>query len=397
MTRFCDHVVMFATADWTSRYWTNSQHTAVELAARGYRVLFVETVGIRRPSINVPDLARMFRRIAKGLSPIQAVQPNIWVLAPLTIPGAHWCPVISAFNERQLRRRVSRWLSEQRAEHPVVWTYHPFMLDVANALEPAATVYHCVDDIGALPGVDRAHYARAERLLLERATHVFATSLALRDRCASVAPARTHYFANVADVEHFASARRAGAVPADLAGIPRPRIGYVGALSDFKLDLHLLEAAVRKRNDWHWVFIGDEREGQSNSVLARLRTRSNVHMMGWRPYAALPEYLRGIDVAILPQQLNDYTRAMFPMKFFEYLAAGRPIVATPLPALDPFRGLFRSAATAEELIQEISAALADPAGKLLPIDDPILREHSWGARLTAMLALVEGRAAKRES
>jgi glycosyltransferase involved in cell wall biosynthesis len=382
-------VVILAPADWTSRYWTNSQHTAVHLAARGHRVLFVETVGIRRPSVNARDLSRIARRLGKGLSPPRNMQRNIWVLSPLTIPGAHRIPIVAGLNGRQLRSRISRWLSQQGGPRPIVWTYHPFMLDVAEALDPVALVYHCVDDVGALPGVDRSAYDAAERTLLARATHVFATSRALRDRCAAVAPTSTHYFANVADVDHFAAARREGPIPPDLAAIPRPRVGYVGVLSDFKLDLDLLESAIAQRDDWHFVFIGDEREGQASPVLARLRGRPNVHLLGWRPYEALPDYLRGIDAALLPQQINDYTRAMFPMKFFEYLAAGKPIVGTPLPALAEFRDLFRTAATSQEMVAAIAAVLAEPSGGIPAVDDSILRMHSWSARLDAMLALIQ--------
>ena len=383
-------VVMLATADWTTRYWTNGQHTAVHLAARGHPVLFVETVGIRRPSVNARDLARIALRLRKGLSPPRNVQRNISVLSPLTIPGAHRVPIVAGFNGRQLSSRIMRWRAQQGGMQPIVWTYHPFMLDVAKALDPAAVVYHCVDDIGALPGVDRGAYDAAERDLLACATHVFATSPALRDRCAALAPGRTHYFANVADVDHFAAARRAAPIPPDLAAIPRPRIGYVGVLSDFKLDLDLLESAIGQRDDWHWVFIGDEREGQESPVLARLRERPNVHLLGWRPYETLPSYLRGIDVALLPQQVNDYTRAMFPMKFFEYLAAGCPVIATPLPALAEFRHLFRTASTSRDLVAAITATLAEPTSGIPPVDDPILRTHSWSARLDAMLGIIKG-------
>src|SRR5204863_2729140 len=128
---------------------------------------------------------------------------------------------------------------------------------------------------------------------------------------------------------------------------------------------------------------GDEREGQQSPAIARLRGRSNVHFLGWRPYAQLPGYLRGIDVALLPQRINDYTRAMFPMKFFEYLAAGRPVVATTLPALAELAELHRQAATPEGLIHAVAGALAAPAP--VPIDHPELQSHSWDARLDAML------------
>jgi glycosyltransferase involved in cell wall biosynthesis len=383
------HVVLFSTADWDWPYWTNKQHMAVRLAARGCQVLYVESVGLRRPHLNRGDVGRIIGRARHALAPTREAQPNVWVLSPLTIPAAHRFALASRFNAWQLRRRITGWLRERRAERPIVWTYHPYMLEVAKALDPCAVVYHCVDDNGALPGVDRNSYEAAERALIARADHIFATSLALRDRCAAIAPERTHYFANVTDVDHFAAARRDGSIPDELAVIARPRLGYIGVLSDFKLDLSLIERVVLKRPGWHWVFIGDEREGQSNSIIARLRTQPNVHMLGWRSYASLPSYLRGIDIALLPQQINDYTRAMFPMKFFEYLAAGRVVVATKLPALAEFRHLCRTVTNAEEMIKEIEAILAEPKNPRLSVYDPVLRTHSWETRLDAMLAILK--------
>ena len=258
------------------------------------------------------------------------------------------------------------------------------MLRVAKELNPRALVYHCVDNVGALPGVDGIAFDKAERELLACADQIFATSPALRDRCIAVAPTRTEYFGNVADIDHFAAARQAGSIPADLAAIPRPRLAYIGILSDFKTDFELIEYAVRKRPDWHYVFIGNERQGQINEAIARLKNRPNVHLLGWKPYAQLPSYLRGIDVALLPQLINDYTRAMFPLKYFEYLAAGRPVVATPLPALAEFTALHRVADGPSSFIDAIASAISAPV--VVPIDHPILQSHSWEARLDAMLA-----------
>jgi glycosyltransferase involved in cell wall biosynthesis len=121
-----------------------------------------------------------------------------------------------------------------------------------------------------------------------------------------------------------------------------------------------------------------------------------VHCIGWRPYARLPNYLRGIDVALLPQRSNGYTRAMFPMKFFEYLAAGTPVVATKLPALAEFAAFHRIAETPQAFVAGIEAALADPDALRIPFDHDILQQHSWAARTRAMLDIVEGNRGKRE-
>jgi glycosyltransferase involved in cell wall biosynthesis len=382
-------VVLLSTADWHWPYWTNKQHTAVHLAKRGYRVLYVETVGVRRAALNAIDFRRIISRAWRGLRGVQQVRERLFVLSPLTIPLGQRHAAVTRFNDWQLRRAITGWLAGQGGGRPIIWTYHPFMLDAVEALEPAALVYHCVDDLGAIPGVDRLRFEREEARLLARADHVFAASRPLWQRCMAIAPQATHYFANVADLDHFAAARRAGEIPADLERIPHPRLAYVGVISDFKVDLPLLEQVALRRPDWQIVFIGDEREGQASPVVARLAKLPNVHFVGWRPYAALPAYLRGIDVALLPLLANDYTGSMFPMKYFEYLSAGRTVVATPLPALAEFAAHHRTGAGVDDFVTAIAESLSAPASAIIALDDPLLRQHTWEARLDAMLAVVD--------
>jgi glycosyltransferase involved in cell wall biosynthesis len=389
MTAASFDIVMFSTADWMARYWTNKQHTAARLAARGHRVLYVETVGLRRPGFNKMDAGRLWRRLKRGLAPIRQVQNNLWVLSPLTVPVGQGNPAIAAFNRWQLSARIGGWLRRHRVRHPLIWTHHPFMLDVANALEPSMMVYHCVDDLGAIPGVDRVAFNSAEKRLLARVELAFTTSPYLQQRCAAIAGDRAHYFRNVADIAHFAGARDKTDVPAELAVIPRPRLGYIGVLSDFKIDFALLEDLIGAHRDWQFVFIGEEREGQGSQAVARLKRQPNAHFLGWRSYAQLPKYLGGIDVGLLPQLINDYTRAMFPMKFFEYLAAGLPVVSTPLPALSDLGVHHGVASGPVQFAEAISAALSGRGPQAPAITDPSLQANSWDARLDSMIRLIE--------
>lgn len=382
-------IVLFSSADWASKYWTNKQHIAARLAARGHRVLYVETVGLRQPGLNTLDARRIAARLKRGLGPIRKVRDNLWTLSPLTIPFSHSAPGIRSVNSWQLRLRIQSWLSSHNIRYPLVWTYHPYMLDVVAAIGPSRLIYHCVDDLGAIPGIDRIAFRRAEHQLLMLADAVFTTSHHLQQRCEAVAGRRAHYFGNVADIAHFAKARTCTELPPDLATIATPRLGYIGALSDFKVDFGLLDAVAGAHPQWHVVLIGEEREGQRDEDLARLAQRPNVHLLGWKPYDELPRYLAGFDVALLPQRLNDYTRAMFPMKFFEYLAAGRPIVSTPLDALRDLSDYFKAAATPHSFANAIAETL-DALPVPLPVDAPILQHNSWDHRLDAMLAIVDG-------
>jgi len=395
--RLLSDIVMFSTADWASQYWTNKQHTAARLAARGHRVLYVESVGLRRPGLNRIDAVRLAARLRRGLVAPAQVRDNLWVLSPLTVPMGRRFGAIKAFNDRQLRMRIGDWMRQQKVLRPLIWTYHPFMLEAAEALDPSMIIYHCVDDLGAIPGIDQATFGHAERSLLARADLTFATSHRLQERCAAVAGSRAHYFGNVADVGHFARARHVHDLPPELARIPRPRLGYIGVLSDFKIDFALLETLVSAHRDWHFIFIGDQREGQNSDVVARLILRSNVHFLGSRSYHELPEYMAGFDVALLPQLINDYTRSMFPMKFFEYLAAGLPVVSTPLPALRDFAAVHSLAPDATGFAAAISAALSGRGPAPPGVDKPLLQENSWDARLDQMMAIVETTSARHRA
>src|SRR5258705_3580684 len=255
-------IILFSTADWYSKYWTNKQHIASQLAARGDRVLYVETVGLRLPVLNAADAKRIVSRLKSGLSPIAEVSDNLWRLSPMTIPFGHQSSVIAGFNQLQLTTRIKRWISGNGVVAPLVWTYHPYMLDAARSINPSKFIYHCADDLGAMPGIDRNSFDQAECKLLAEADVIFTTSHRLQERCAAIAGAWSHYFGNVADISHFAPARAFQALPPEFARIPGPRLGYVGALSDFKVDFDLLTAIVEKRPDWHLVLIGDERHGQ---------------------------------------------------------------------------------------------------------------------------------------
>jgi glycosyltransferase involved in cell wall biosynthesis len=378
--------VLFSTADWDTPYWTNKQHTAHHLALKGFRVLYIESIGIRAPTFNGQDLRRMWQRLKRGLRPAKLVEPNVWVMSPLAIPfKQHW-PLVRAFNQGWLCARIKVFMVAHSFNKPLVWTYHPFMLGVVSKLNCGPLVYHCVDDLSAVPGVDSDAFNAEERKLLGECNAVFVTSEALRNKCAPF-NSNTHYFPNVVDLEHFAQARKNGPIPKDLEAIPTPRIGYVGALSDFKVDFALIQSVATARPDWHWVVIGAEREGQHSPLVDALRALPNVHFLGDKPYADLPDYLRGFDVGTLPTLINDYTRSMFPMKYFEYLAAGVPVVSTPLEFTKTNQAGSLVADTSEQFKVQKNAQLA--RGRLTVLESrEFVGDNTWAARLKKMLELL---------
>ena len=386
--------ILFATADWDTPYWTNKQHTAAHLAKAGWRVLYVESVGLRAPKVGSgTDWSRILRRLWRGLRGPRQVDDRIWVYAPLVIPFRHNHPWVRAFNQGWLSRTIGRYMRRHRFRLPMVWTYHPYVLETRKWLnrDPVTTtgklVYHCVDDLAAVPGIDADAFLREERALLREADAVFTTSQTLYEKC-SEHNAHVRDFPNVVNFDHFTRAHEPEPIPPDLVGIPQPRLVYVGALSDFKVDFALLNEVAIARADWHIILIGAEREGQHDPQLARLSSLPNVHLLGHRPYQLLPDYLRGMDVGLLPTHVNDYTRSMFPMKYFEYLAAGLPVVSTPLAFTEQQRTGLKVAATLEEFNVAVAAQLA--RGRFTrEQSQQMVGAHTWEARLRAML-LVAG-------
>jgi glycosyltransferase involved in cell wall biosynthesis len=228
-----------------------------------------------------------------------------------------------------MKAALARAAWKQQFLKPLIWTYHPFMLDMIEGMKTGPLLYHCVDDIAAVPGVDAKVFREVERVLLQRADVVFVTAPSLAEYCLKFNP-NTHFLSNVVDVDHFGQALKSGPIPEDLACIPEPRLCYHGVLSDYKIDFQLLLDAARIKPEFSWIFIGDEREGQKNSFVSELKLLPNVYFLGYKPYTMLPDYLRGMQVGLLPSLINDYTRGMFPMKYYEYLAAGLPVTSTPL-------------------------------------------------------------------
>ncbi|MEZ4873241.1 MAG: glycosyltransferase [Bdellovibrionales bacterium] len=384
-------VVLFATADWNAPYWTNKQHTAVEFVKRGHQVLYVESVGLRRPGANVKDLSRIFSRLTKLFQMIRKEREGLWVFSPFVLPFAHRNFFVRGFNHLMMALPLKVFCWVKKFNKPIIWTYHPLMLDLIESIEPSKIVYHNVDNLSqAVPGMDSELILCLEEKLIRVSDRIFNTSLTLHDRVSKIASGRSYYFGNVADIEMFSKARRNSDFqkqPDDLERIPEPRVVYLGVLSDFKLNLDLIDKVLQLRPEYNWCFIGEEREGQVDTTLQRIKTRKNAHFLGRKPYSEIPKYLRYMSVATLPTQINDYTKSMFPMKFFEYLAAGLDVISTPLPAIQEHRQKYFEASTVEEFIEALDSTLKLGESRKVEIKD--IESYSWTNRMDRMLKALE--------
>lgn len=390
-------VVLLATADWDHPFWTNKQHVALTLAELGHRVLYVESVGLRAPRLEGQDVFRIWRRLRRGLRPPRQVAPQLWVWSPLLIPAAHtgWR---RRLNQLLFSSGLWLWRSWLGLRADLFWTYNPLTGLLLNLplKDYRQSVYHCVDDLAAQPCMPSALIAAEEEKLCRLSDQIFVTSPELL-RTRSAYNYSIRYHSNVADVSHFAAARnQLGIIPGDLAQLPRgPRLGFIGAISRYKLDLDLVATLAAHRPDCQIVLIGRVGEGDPGTALESLMHYANVHHLGPKPYAQLPDYLRGFDAALLPCPLNDYTRSMFPMKFFEYLAAGVPVVATDLPALYEYRDLAQLCVTSHDFLEAIDDLLSrgdrrESCASVISLDQ-LPECCSYHARTRSMLVELQAR------
>ena len=384
-------VICFSNIEWG--IWKQRHHHLMERFARTNSVLFVETVGMRAPNLmSGGDLRRIAGRLRRaaaralvrgGGARATSLPRGLSVHSPLVVPfhdSAAWRRV----NSGLLLRDLHRWLASVGQADPILWVYLPLhlILDVAERLPHRLLAYDCVDAITEFRDAP-ASLEDSEARLLRRADLVLASSRPLLDRCAALNPAAI-YVPNAGDVERFAS-ESLRPEPPDLRAIPGPRVGYVGAIREwFDVDL-VLQAALRFPQA-SFVLVGDD-----TPMLAPLRRLPNVHALGPRAYDDLPAYLGGMDVCVIPFRQTALIRHTHPIKVYEYLAAGRAVVSTPMTEINHLTEVDQAEA-GEPFLAALGARLAEPRD---PAAERRRRASIQGETWDARFRVVEAAVAQR--
>lgn len=343
-------IVCLSTADWDAELWTNKQHLMSRLADRGARVLYVDSLGLRAPGVNSRDARRVIHRLSQWRPFARSVRSGILRDSPIVLPFQGDLP--QRVNTWLLRCRIVRNRRRYNILNPVLWTYTPAAIEIFDRDSYSALIYHCVDDLGSYPGVGSAEFRQREERLVAMADICVASSKPLLANLKAMGARRTAYWPNPAEVENFAAGYGKG-----IRQSSRPLVGFVGAIQEHKIDVELLVKVAELRPGWDIVLVGPIGLGLADSSIGALRWPPNVSLMGTVSRSALPTVVADFDAALIPYRLNDYTRGVFPMKVFEYLAAGLGVVSTPLPSLVGEVEHVKFAATPDATVEAVEEIL----------------------------------------
>ncbi len=379
-------LVCFAPDPWAG-LWRNRHQIMTRLARRN-KVLWVEPRAYLRPTL------RRLRRGEIGWHELRRplavpVQENLWVYrdpvyAPIAGPRFRLGRLTEAIRVWAMRRTMRR-LGFGR---PLLWLTRYYQADVVGTLGERLVIYQISDEYSAYAAVrDPEAVRRAEAELIQRADLVLVTSPALLEAKRPLNP-HTYLVPNAADVEGFRRAVEDPALPLQMAVLSRPILGYVGVLNE-KLDYRLLREIALARPDWTLALVGPLSLYSQPDKADVLTGLPNVHLLGRVDVAQVPHYIKACDVCLLPYERNEWTRHIDSLKLYEYLACGRPVVATDIPAAHAFPGLVHVVRDAAEAVQAIERALAESTPEQVRRRQAAVAEHNWEARVERISALIE--------
>lgn len=309
-------------------------------------------------------------------------------------------PVIDRAVLRAQASRWRNWLSAHGSTPLILQICHPWFARYVDLVAPRHIVYHVYDQYDLMPDWT-AELEQAERMLLRRADLVFCASQMMADALERKVARRIEVLPNGADVAAFFDAARLAQEPPDLAPIPHPRIGWSGSLHP-QIDFGLVAELAQRRPDWHFVFVGnkvDYAEARAEEEYRLCLQRPNVHFLGYKKHNDVPAYVVGMDVNMMCYRLSDRTwiKANSPLKLYEYLAAGRPVVAANLPSVQAVAEVVQIAESVDEWESCIEEAILRGGLGTPERRRAIAVENSWDRRADVLKGWLAQVAAPRIS
>ena len=313
-----------------SHDWTGdplSKTHLMRVLSRDNRILWINAIANRMPTTSTKDLSRIYKKLKSFTEPVREVEPNIFVMNPLAIP-AYGSKAIVSINQKFLIRQVKKAMKKLGMKSVINMVFNPAAGMIAGKLGETEQIYYCVDEYTAFTGVS-AGLREIEEDLFRKSDFVVVSAEKLLE-------SKKHFNENTflirhgVDFHHFRkSLDDATKIPDEIANLPKPIIGFHGLLADW-VDFELIKKTAEHFKNGSVVLIG-KITFDAEKKIKILDAVPNIHFLGRKPYAELPSYCKGFDVALNPFEISELTLAANPLKVREYLAAGLQVVSTDIP------------------------------------------------------------------
>ncbi len=387
-------IVVVGIQAWDIEIGSNCKNIAQELS-KNNRVLYVNYPLDRITKFRHIKSERVIKRVQilkRGQSEVLEISPNLWNLYPATLlESINWISHPGLFdffnyiNNKRYAKQIQHAIDQLGLKDIILFNdsdmFRSFYLK--ELLKPETYIYYTRDNLIAV-NYWKKQGVRIEAMHMRKADLVVANSTYLAALAKNYNP-DSFYVGQGCDVKQFDSAL-VTLVPEDIANIQRPVIGYIGALLSLRLDIEVLEYIAENRPQWSLVLVGPEDAAFERS---RLHQMSNVHFLGNKNSDELPSYLNRFDAAINPQVLSPVTIGNYPRKIDEYLAMGKPTIATKTEAMSVFAAYTYQAENKEEYIVCIEKALAEDNDTLHQYREKFARQHTWENNVNEIAKAVE--------
>jgi glycosyltransferase involved in cell wall biosynthesis len=380
-------IICFGGEDWWYHHPHSKNHLMRRFARAGNKVIFVNSISMGLASVKSKDLMpRIARKLKSYAKLARTTAEGITVVSPAVIPffGSRAATIA---NRRLLAGQIAGLARRRGLSHPVLWIAIPTAIEVVGRLNESLVIYHVSDkydantmDHATDPVFIRALHERA----IDAADIIFYSSRKLLAEAARGLD-RSHLLEQAVDFDHWSKISKGELSVADeVQKIPRPRLGYFGAIEPWLIDQELIKQASREHPDWHWIFIGNKSRGLEIEKLP------NVHFLPPVPYNDLPNYAAGFDVCVLPWNTEvPFTSYGSAIKVREYLASGKPVVISPLPEYESMSDVLRIGRSPDQFMQLVNDALREEGTEAAQARQNAVREGTWDARAEWVSDLIE--------
>jgi glycosyltransferase involved in cell wall biosynthesis len=384
------NIICFGGEDW---WYKNRGHVDMQLMRHFSglgTVLYVNSIVMQKPTLRknigggksfTHKLVRKAKSILRGL---RESGVGFWVYSPFTLPVHHfsWARPI---NEMILRYQICYVTHKLLLVNPIVWVACPVACDTAVKMRKKFLVYQRTDRFEEYPNVDASVIRTYDLKLKTLADFTVFVNRSLFDEEADQCK-KAIYLDHGVDYQLFSTAEQDRHEPKDIESLPKPIIGFFGAIDDHTSDISFVEKVIDLLPQMSFIFIGS-----ASSDITGLERRKNVWMLGQKPYEQIPHYGKCFDVAIMPWRQNRWIEVCNPIKLKEYLALGKPIVSTPFKELEKYSDVVYIAKTPEDFAGFIKRAIAEDNSERITARRKKVEKATWDSKAQLVLEELFGK------